>query len=517
MVRQFGYRQACPFDSACGPSIVRRDNRECCGRIIDRAREIPMTSATASAPTALRARAARERIAAIADAGSVAPVSDLLAAPRPSPHLARWRIPAQDDDGLATARAAIGGVPVLVAAQDERFLGGSAGANHADALRAVLHAARRERPAAVVLLMASGGVRLHEANPAEVALARALAALLDLRADGVPVIAIGVGDVFGGSSVLACATDALALLPGTKLGLSGPKVVESAHGRDELAADDAKAVAALFGAEARAAAGEATLVADDADAIRAWIRATLGAVEPFARCVAAMQGRLGERLVDAPGPRTWGDDAIADDAVAPVPRAFAGLFAAAEPVDGSPWLWRLRGHPVWLTRPAGLVTFGPREAHVLDTALLAHLAGAAEGDARTLVIVGDSLGHETTAGAERLCVSRYLAQHAAVLALLRARGVHLLGLLAGIGHSAAFFANALQAPRVFALPGSRVIAMEPPAIARVTGLDARALAAKIEDDPLVGHPIRHFAAWGGVAKILPDASPERVLALAGRE
>ncbi len=473
-----------------------------------------MGTVTAPASNALRARAAGERIAAIADPGSIAPVNDLLAAPRPSPHLARWHLATQDDDGLVTARATIGGMPMLVAAQDERFLGGSAGASHADALRAVVHAARRERPAAVVLLMASGGVRLHEANPAELALARALAAVLDLRAEGVPVIAIGVGDVFGGSSVLACAADALALLPGARLGLSGPKVVEAAHGRDELAADDPKAVAALFGAEARAAAGEATLVADDADAIRAWIRATQDAVEPFARRVAVMQGRLGERLVDAPGPRTWDDDAIVGDAVAPLPRAFAALFAAADPVDRSPWLWRLRGHPVWLTRPPGLGTFGPREAHVLDTALLAHLAGAPEIAGATLVLVSDSLGHETTAGAERLCISQYLAQHAAVLALLRARGVHLVGLLAGTGHSAAFFANALQAPRVFALAGSRVVAMEPPAIARVTGLDARALAAKIEDDPLVGHPDRHFAAWGGVARILPDASLERVLALA---
>jgi hypothetical protein len=58
--------------------------------------------------------------------------------------------------------------------------------------------------------------------------------------------------------------------------------------------------------------------------------------------------------------------------------------------------------------------------------------------------------------------------------------------------------------------------MEPSAIARVTGLDARALAEKIEDDPRVGHPVRHFAAWGGIAEVLPDASPERVLALAAR-
>jgi len=486
-------------------------------RIIGGTREKSMCRPIVSPSAALRARTARERVASIADPGSVAPVNDLLAAPRLSPHLAAWRLTAQADDGVATARATIAGAPVLVAAQDERFLGGSAGANHADALRALFHAARRERPAAVVLLMASGGVRLHEANPAELALARALAALLDLRAEGVPVVAIGAGDVFGGASVLACAADALALLPGTKFGLSGPKVIESTHGRSELDASNGETVAALFGAEARAAAGAAALVADDADAIRSWIDATRRSVEPFGDRVGTMHARLGERLATAPGPRTWGDDAVASSPMAPLPRAVATFFAAAKPVDGSGWLWRVPGRDVWITRPPGLGTFGPRVAHMLDASLLGALATWTERDRATVFVVSDSLGHETTVVAESLCVSQYLAQHAAVLALLRARGVRLVGLLAGIGHTAAFFANALQAPRVFAVPGARVVAMEPAAIARVTGLDARALAAKIEDDPLVGQPVRHFASWGGVAEILPDTDPERLLALAEQE
>jgi hypothetical protein len=41
--------------------------------------------------------------------------------------------------------------------------------------------------------------------------------------------------------------------------------------------------------------------------------------------------------------------------------------------------------------------------------------------------------------------------------------------------------------------------MEPAAIARVTGLD---VAALIEDDPVLGQPVRHFAALGGVEAII---------------
>src|SRR5437016_5177371 len=107
-----------------------------------------------------------------------------------------------------------------MAAQDESFLRGSVGANHGEALRDVFERARNERPAAVVLLLASGGVRLHEANAAELALARALRALLDARVAGIAVLAIAVGDVFGGASILACAADRLAMLPSARLGVS---------------------------------------------------------------------------------------------------------------------------------------------------------------------------------------------------------------------------------------------------------------------------------------------------------
>ena len=58
-----------------------------------------------------------------------------------------------------------------------------------------------------------------------------------------------VGNLFGGASVLACAADRLAMLPGTRIGLSGPKVLESVHGKWELDADDERDVEAVFGAQ----------------------------------------------------------------------------------------------------------------------------------------------------------------------------------------------------------------------------------------------------------------------------
>ncbi|TMG97632.1 MAG: biotin-independent malonate decarboxylase subunit beta, partial [Betaproteobacteria bacterium] len=181
-------------------------------------------------PSEIRPLPSTARIAALADDGIVTS----LDGSRPSPYLDRFGLAAQDDDGVATARIEVAGATVLIAAQDERFLRGSVGANHGEALRALFVRAQHERPAAIVVLLASGGVRLHEANAAELALARALRALFDARIAGVPVLTIAVGDVFGGSSILACAADRTALLTSARIGLSGPKVIESVHGKWEL-------------------------------------------------------------------------------------------------------------------------------------------------------------------------------------------------------------------------------------------------------------------------------------------
>jgi hypothetical protein len=89
-----------------------------------------------------------------------------------------------------------------------------------------------------------------------------------------------------------------------------------------------------------------------------------------------------------------------------------------------------------------------------------------------------------------------------------------IGLLAGTGAGAAFFANALQGSPLVALAGARVVAMPPRAIARVTGQDAAALDARIEGDPLVGHPVRHFASWGGVAQVIGRADAAAIESLA---
>lgn len=423
------------------------------------------------------------RVAALADPGS----ATFFPPAGASPHVGRFGIVPQDDDGVVIARVSVQGLTMLVAAQDERYLAGSVGECHGRALLAMLAEARREPPAAIVLLLASGGVRLHEANAAELALGRVLTAMIDARAAGIATIAVAVGNVFGGTSVLACAADRLAMLPHTRIGLSGPKVLESVHGKWELDADDERDVEAVFGAKARSALGAVDLVADDVDALRGWVHRAARERRDFAASVAASHAFLKSR--------------IAGDAGRAAPFAPPACFDGAAPVDNGGRLW-MRDE-CWLLRPNSGAALGPADIHAQDDALLAHVAVERPGTPRVVVLVEDSAGHVVSRAAEMHFQSQFLAHHAAVLGLLRTRGFTLVGLLTGTGHSAAFFANALQAQTLYAVADARVVAMEPSAIARVTGIDAGAM---IEDDPMLGQPVRHLAAQGGVAAIVPDAS-----------
>ncbi len=387
---------------------------------------------------------------------------------------------------------------MLAAAQDARFLGGSVGAKHGAALQHLFERALDERPDAVVLLLDSGGVRLHEANAAELALARALRALFAVRRSGIPTIAIVAGAAFGGASVLAAACTHLHFLPEARFGLSGPRVIETARGKRELDAEDTQAVNALFGASARVAAGIGRLLDDDADSLRVAIINATQQPDAFDRStLATWDASLSSRLA-ATG---------AEPTFAPAQAPGMAIFAEAREVDPWRWLWRVRDSDVHMLRTVAPQSLGPGEAVAIAQAITQFLPPGAP-----LVVVEDSAGHATTRAAEAIGVAEYLAAHAARIALLQMDGHTVLGLLSGCGHSAAFFVNALQARTLDALAGARVEAMAPQAIARVTRLSEAGLTALIEDDPLMGHPVRHFAALGGVARIHADLTRESFLA-----
>ncbi|SFD45811.1 biotin-independent malonate decarboxylase subunit beta [Paracidovorax konjaci] len=214
---------------------------------------------------------ARERLAHLLDAGSFhewLPPAERLT----SPHLAQLGVPSAFDDGVAIGRATLGGRPVFVAAQEGEFMGGGVGEVHGAKLTGLLRRALRDRPAAVLLLAESGGVRLHEANAGLIAVSEVMRAVLDARAAGIPVIVLigGANGCFGGMGIVARCADHVVMSDVGRLAMSGPEVIEASHGVEEYDARDRALVWRTSGGKHRWLTGDCdALVEDDVAAFRA--------------------------------------------------------------------------------------------------------------------------------------------------------------------------------------------------------------------------------------------------------
>lgn len=207
---------------------------------------------------------ARERIDGLLDAGSftefVGPRRRLI-----SPHLAQLDTPGAFDDGIVVGQGRLRGRHVLIAAQQGAFMGGGVGEVHGAKLTGLLERAAATTPDAVVLLLDTGGVRLHEANAGLIAISEIMRATLGARAVGVPVLAlIGSGNgAFGGMGIVARCCSAVIMSEEGRLSLSGPDVIETVRGVEEFDARDRALVWRVTGGKHRYLIGDAqTLVPD---------------------------------------------------------------------------------------------------------------------------------------------------------------------------------------------------------------------------------------------------------------
>lgn len=228
-----------------------------------------------------------------------------------SPHLAQLGVPAAFDDGVAIGRAQLAGHTVFVAAQEGAFMGGGVGEVHGAKLVGLLQRAMRDRPAAVLLLADSGGVRLHEANAGLIAVSEVMRAVLDVRAAGIPVIVLvgSAGGCFGGMGLVARCTDHVVMSDVGRLAMSGPEVIEASHGVEEFDARDRALVWRTTGGKHRWLSGDCdALVDDDVAAFRDAAIAALDLHRPVT--LASLQAehqRLAERLALLPEQDLDGD------------------------------------------------------------------------------------------------------------------------------------------------------------------------------------------------------------------
>lgn len=207
---------------------------------------------------------ARARITGMLDAGSFH--EWLTAAERvTSPHLAILEQPAAFDDGVIIGQGSISGKQIFIAAQEGGFMGGAVGEVHGAKIVGVLERAVRDHPAAVLLLLETGGVRLQEANAGLIAVSEVMRSILSARAAGVPVI-VAIGGqygCFGGMGIASRCATAIIMSEEGRLGLSGPEVIETVRGVEEYDSRDRALVWRTVGGKHRYLLGECDIIVPD--------------------------------------------------------------------------------------------------------------------------------------------------------------------------------------------------------------------------------------------------------------
>jgi malonate decarboxylase beta subunit len=242
---------------------------------------------------------ARDRICFVLDQGSFhewLPPALMLR----SPHLAQLGVPAAFDDGVVIGSARLGGQPVFVAAQEGEFMGGGVGEIHGAKLVGLLRRARKDRPAAVVFLADSGGVRLHEANAGLIAVSEVMRAVLDVRSAGIPVVFLigSANGCFGGMGIVARCADTVVMSDVGRLAMSGPEVIEASAGVEEFDARDRALVWRTTGGKHRWIMGDCDmLVEDDVVAFRTAAIRHLQTIRPVTPSVLEVEhAQLQQRL-----------------------------------------------------------------------------------------------------------------------------------------------------------------------------------------------------------------------------
>ncbi|GAB6043694.1 acetyl-CoA carboxylase, carboxyltransferase subunit beta [Endothiovibrio diazotrophicus] len=131
-----------------------------------------------------------------------------------------------EKDALVVMRGQLKGLPLVVAAFEFRFMGGSMGSVVGERfVRAVNTSLDHECP--LICFSASGGARMQEALISLLQMAKTSAALARLRAAGIPFVSVLTDPTMGGvSASLAMLGDVNVAEPNALIGFAGPRVIE---------------------------------------------------------------------------------------------------------------------------------------------------------------------------------------------------------------------------------------------------------------------------------------------------
>lgn len=131
-----------------------------------------------------------------------------------------------EKDALISFRGQIKGVPVVVAAFEFGFMGGSMGSVVGERFVRAVNAAI-EADSALICISASGGARMQEALTSLLQMGKTSVALARLRAAGLPYISVLTDPTTGGvSASLAMLGDINLAEPRALIGFAGQRVIE---------------------------------------------------------------------------------------------------------------------------------------------------------------------------------------------------------------------------------------------------------------------------------------------------
>jgi acetyl-CoA carboxylase carboxyl transferase subunit beta len=130
------------------------------------------------------------------------------------------------NDAVVTARGRLGGRPVVVAAMDLEFVGGSMGSVVGERIARAIERAIAER-VPLVIFSASGGARMQEGTLSLMQMAKISAALARLDEERIPYVSVLTDPTTGGvSASFAMLGDLNIAEPGAQIGFAGPRVIE---------------------------------------------------------------------------------------------------------------------------------------------------------------------------------------------------------------------------------------------------------------------------------------------------
>jgi acetyl-CoA carboxylase carboxyl transferase subunit beta len=129
-------------------------------------------------------------------------------------------------DAAVSAGGKLSGRPVYICSLELKFIGGSVGAVVGEKItRAIERSIGQRKP--IIIVSASGGMRMQEGTISLVQMAKISAALMALDEAGIPFISVLTDPTTGGvTASYAMLGDLNIAEPGAQIGFAGPRVIE---------------------------------------------------------------------------------------------------------------------------------------------------------------------------------------------------------------------------------------------------------------------------------------------------